>query len=121
MLAVFTLSAVDAEQAPSGHPNQGSVESQVNRVDRGLLPAVIIHGQPVPTMTLADRMGYYHVLGVSIALLDHGHVAWARGYGIADVTANKPVTPETLFQAASVSKSVTVLAALAVRKRANVR
>jgi CubicO group peptidase (beta-lactamase class C family) len=49
---------------------------------------------------------------MSIAFFDNGRVAWALGYGMADKAANKLVTPETLFQAASVSKSVTALAAL---------
>ncbi len=78
----------------------------------GLLPAAIVKGQPPPAMTLADRMRYYHVPGVSVAFLDHGHVLWARSYGWADVATKKPVTTQTLFQAASISKSVTALAAL---------
>lgn len=39
-------------------------------------------------------------------------VTWARSYGLADIATQKPVTSDTLFQAASVSKSVTALAAL---------
>jgi CubicO group peptidase (beta-lactamase class C family) len=57
-------------------------------------------------------MNYYHVPGVSIAVFEKGQILWARGYGLADVPAKRPVTPETLFQAASVSKSVTAFAAL---------
>jgi CubicO group peptidase (beta-lactamase class C family) len=63
-------------------------------------------------MTVAERMQYYQVPGVSIAFFGHGQVAWARGYGFGNVNARKAVTPGTLFQAASVSKSVTALAAL---------
>lgn len=47
-----------------------------------------------------------------MAFFDHGQVAWAKGYGLADVAAKAPVTPATLFQAAAVSKSVTALTAL---------
>ncbi len=57
-------------------------------------------------------MKYYNVPGVSIAVFDKGQIMWARGYGFADVSAGKRVTSETLFQAASVSKSVTAFAAL---------
>jgi len=52
------------------------------------------------------------VPGVSIAVFDNSQIMWARGYGLSDIPANKGVTPETLFQAASVSKSVTAFAAL---------
>jgi CubicO group peptidase (beta-lactamase class C family) len=57
-------------------------------------------------------MKHYHVPGVSIAFIDRGQIIWAGGFGLADVAANKPVTPDTLFQAASISKSVTALGAL---------
>jgi CubicO group peptidase (beta-lactamase class C family) len=41
-----------------------------------------------------------------------GKSLWARSYGLADIATQKPVTSDTLFQAASVSKSVTAPAAL---------
>lgn len=63
-------------------------------------------------MNLVDRMSFYNVPGVSIAVIDQGRIAWARGYGFADKAAKRPVTPETRFQAASISKSVAAAAAL---------
>jgi CubicO group peptidase (beta-lactamase class C family) len=88
------------------------VEVRVNRIVNGLLPAAIIKGQSRPRMALVERMKYYNVPEVSIAFLDKDRVAWAHGYGLADRAADKPVAPDTLFQAASISKSVTALAAL---------
>jgi CubicO group peptidase (beta-lactamase class C family) len=87
-------------------------KNHIRRIERGLLPAAIIKGQPSPAMLLDDRMKYYHVPGVSIAFFDHGKVQWARGYGFADVENKRPVSPDTLFQAASISKSVTAVGAL---------
>lgn len=52
------------------------------------------------------------VPGVSIAVLKDGKIDWARGYGVTAVEGGKPVTPETLFQAASLSKHVAALVAL---------
>ncbi|MGC1500574.1 MAG: serine hydrolase [Terriglobales bacterium] len=111
-LAALVLVEIAAGQAPNEAVHASGVEAKINRIMNGLLPGAIIKGQPTPRMTLADRMDYYKVPQVSIAVLDHGQIAWARGYGLADKEANDPVTPETLFQAASVSKSVTALAAL---------
>jgi CubicO group peptidase (beta-lactamase class C family) len=88
------------------------IDARVNRIVDGLLPAAVIKGQPIPRMTLAERMKYYNVPEVSVAFFENGRVAWARGYGLADSTTNKAVTPDTLFQAASISKSVTAFAAL---------
>jgi CubicO group peptidase (beta-lactamase class C family) len=112
LLGVIATAATDAAHASGKRANQEDLDARITRIEHGLLPAAIIRGQPTPTMTLADRMKYYHVPGMSITVFDHGQIAWARGYGLADVAANKALTPETLLQAASVSKSVTALAAL---------
>jgi CubicO group peptidase (beta-lactamase class C family) len=48
-----------------------------------------------------------HVPGASVALIQRGQVVWAKGYGQADLHRSLPVTTETVFQAASISKSVT--------------
>ena len=92
--------------------NGTDVDARVEKIVNGLLPAAVIKGQPVPRMTLAERMKYYNIPEVSIAFFKNGRVDWARGYGLADKTINKPVTADTLFQAASISKSVTAFAAL---------
>jgi CubicO group peptidase (beta-lactamase class C family) len=48
-----------------------------------------------------------HVPGASVALIQHGQVVWAKGYGMADIQQGLPVSAQTLFQAASVSKTAT--------------
>ena len=61
---------------------------------------------------LAARMARDHVPGVSVAVIEGGVVAWARGYGVQEAGGSARVTEETVFQAASVSKSVSAVAAL---------
>jgi CubicO group peptidase (beta-lactamase class C family) len=63
-------------------------------------------------MNLAERMAYHKVPGVSIAVINDLRVEWARGYGLLEADEREPVTPETLFQAASVAKAVVAVAAL---------
>jgi len=63
-------------------------------------------------MRLIDRMKHYKVPGVSIAFFARGKILWTRAYGYADVSRMKPVTPDTLFQAASISKPISALAVL---------
>ena len=57
-------------------------------------------------MALVDRMRYYKVPGFSIALIDQEELAWVKGYGVMEAGGEKPVTPETIFQAASISKPI---------------
>lgn len=61
---------------------------------------------------LVERMEQYSIPGVSIAVIHQDRLEWARGYGVADVETQKPVTSDTLFQAASISKPVTAAAVL---------
>ncbi len=53
----------------------------------------------------------YMFPAMSIAVVHNGKIDWAKGYGVAWV-GGPAVTPETLFQAASISKPVTALAIL---------
>jgi CubicO group peptidase (beta-lactamase class C family) len=72
---------------------------------------VITKGEPTVTTKLADRMAALHVPGVSIAVIHYGKIEWARGFGVTRL-GGPAVTPDTLFQAASISKPVTAMAVL---------
>ncbi|NIB38473.1 beta-lactamase family protein [Pseudomaricurvus alkylphenolicus] len=52
-------------------------------------------------------MGQYSVPGSSVALVRKGEVVWSKSYGMADTEGDVPVNGESVFQVASVSKSVT--------------
>jgi CubicO group peptidase (beta-lactamase class C family) len=89
---------------------QSSVQSRIEHVEKGLLSPVLIKGDS--GRTIQERMKFYKVPGVSIAVINDYKVEWARGYGVKDVETNEPVTAETLFQAASISKPVAAMTAL---------
>jgi len=105
LIAACTLSAPAWAASPT-------VEQRVAAVTSGLLPAVTIEGQSSPA-SLADRMKALNVPGVSIAVIRDGKIDWAQGFGVAKV-GGPPVTPDTLFQAASISKPVAAMAALSL-------
>ena len=101
------LTACSPSDVPGPRPGPEQVAA-------GLLPAVQFEGEPPEAYALEARMEHYRVPGVSVAVLDGGDIVWARGWGVADVETGTPVTPETLFQAASISKPVAALAALSL-------
>jgi CubicO group peptidase (beta-lactamase class C family) len=63
-------------------------------------------------MSLEERMAFYNVPGVSIAVIDEYQVEWAKGYGVLQAGQKEPVTPETLLQTGSIAKPVVTVAAL---------
>ncbi len=61
---------------------------------------------------LEKGMQENHIPGVSIVVVQNYQIKWAQGFGMADIKNHKPITPHVLFQAASISKPVTAMAAL---------
>jgi CubicO group peptidase (beta-lactamase class C family) len=53
-----------------------------------------------------------HVPGVSIAVIQQRAVHWAKAYGVRDARTREPVTTDTVFEAASMSKPILTLCAL---------
>ena len=117
VVAVTLLSLGCQADGPS--PTVGDVatsetEARIGRVVAGLTTAIHIQGEPFQRMKLQDRMEHYGVPGVSAAVFVDGRIDWAQGFGWANGEEKTPVTPETLFQAASISKPVAGLAALSL-------
>ncbi len=54
----------------------------------------------------------HHVPGMSVAVVDHGTVVAARAFGLADLENQVPATPDAIYRIASLSKSVTAVAAM---------
>ena len=111
LLALFEVGTVTYGQSSTNPTLDAGVEARIARIENGLVfDPIAVKGQTA--YKLAEQMEYYKVPGVSVAFFERDHVVWARGYGYADVAQEIPVTPETLFQAASISKPVAALAAL---------
>jgi CubicO group peptidase (beta-lactamase class C family) len=109
-VAVMAVTAVipgAAQDAPAAAP-----DPMIAKVEAGLAGRVHVAGEPVDAWSLSDRMAFYDVPGVSIAVIKDGKIAWAKGYGVLQTGARAPVDADTLFQAASISKPVAAIAAL---------
>lgn len=76
-----------------------------------LLSASCAHADPVDDVVKAE-MQRRQIPGLSIAIIDGGKIVKAQGYGVTERGGSTAVTPATLFQAGSVSKSVAALGAL---------
>jgi CubicO group peptidase (beta-lactamase class C family) len=96
------------EAASSGQ----DILKRIEEVESKLTSPVMIEGAKQIFHSLAEQMAWYKVPGVSIAVINDGKIEWAKGYGLREAGKDSPVDVNTLFQAASISKSVSALGAL---------
>ncbi|HEX2036808.1 MAG TPA: serine hydrolase [Chloroflexota bacterium] len=98
--------------APGQAAARDSGAARIARIEAALRPESPLRSEPLPPIGLAELMARYRVPGVSVAVIDGGGVAWARGYGVLETGRPAPVTPDTAFQACSISKAVAAAVAL---------
>ncbi len=88
------------------------IQSEIQTIENGLFKNIQIKGESIQEFNILERMDYYKVPGVSIAVVENGKIKWAKGYGYANTDTGTEVDVNTLFQAGSISKPLAALAAL---------
>lgn len=63
-------------------------------------------------LSIEEIMAIYNIPGASICVIKDFGVHWSKGYGTQDAATGRKVSGNTLFQAASISKSITSMAVL---------
>jgi len=111
VLTVGVAGSVDVED-PTVMAGPPRADARVARIEQGLLPPILFKGEARTGLALKERMARHEAPGVSLAVVDGGVVAWARGWGVVRNGETAPVTADTLFQAGSISKTVTALLTL---------
>lgn len=83
---------------------QTTVNERIDQVESQLSDNLRIKDSP--WMDIHERMRHYKVKGLSIAVIKNYQIDWAKSYGFADEGMKIPVSTNTRFQAASISKSL---------------
>ncbi len=81
-------------------------------IQTGLRPLVSLQPLSEVSWSLSERMERYHVPGLSAAVWQNGELSWSQGFGLVEAGGQETVDPDTVFQAASISKPVAALATL---------
>ena len=109
LLSLLSCAAALAAQVPVG--------VRIGRVENSLVGPVVVKGRPLKLAKLEDRMRELKVPAVSAAVFQFGQIEWTRAWGFANVDSHRKAGSDTRFQAASISKPVSSVAALALVSR----
>ncbi|HEY0095108.1 MAG TPA: serine hydrolase domain-containing protein, partial [Archangium sp.] len=108
---VALLTAADTPKPVTEWVARPAEAARVARVEAGLAP-VSLPGEEPLKLSLQRWMELYKIPGLSVAVFEKNTLVWAKTYGVKQAGGSEPVTLDTLFQAASISKPVTAMAAL---------
>jgi CubicO group peptidase (beta-lactamase class C family) len=62
--------------------------------------------------TVAQVLDRWPCAGLAVAVVRDGDLAWYHGHGLADVAARTPITQDTVFRIASLTKTFTAIAVM---------
>lgn len=112
LMYFFLIAAIDLPAAALEKvPNFSTVDARIKWIEKNLAsPLERKHG--AKPHTIKEELKRFQVPGISVAVIYEGKIDWAKGYGVIEAGKKNPVTPETLFQAASISKPFSALGAL---------
>ncbi len=88
------------------------ISQEISTIENGLIKNIQIKGDSIQKFNILERMEYYKVPGISIAIVENRKIKWAKGYGYANTETGAKVDSQTLFQAASISKPIAALSVL---------
>lgn len=82
--------------------------SKIGKVENNLTETreLIFEDSIVSTYNIIDRMKFYKIPSISLAVINNGKIEWTKTYGYADIETKRLASKTTLYQVASISKSV---------------
>jgi CubicO group peptidase (beta-lactamase class C family) len=67
--------------------------------------------------TVGEALNRWPTAGLAVGVVLNGSLAWFHGHGVADIRSNTPVTEETVFRIASITKTITAIAVMQLHER----
>ncbi len=107
----------DANDPVSKNANPGCINPDIaserkDLLENGIRGKVKFLGEPDNFSSISDQMTKYKIPALSLAVINQGEIEWADIYKNEDFPDEQSLDCNSIFQAASLSKPVTVLAAV---------
>lgn len=90
-------------------------QTRKQQVERSMLPSVVFAGERQPA-SIETRMARHKVPALSVAVIDNSKLDWSAAWGELQVDGARAGC-DSLFQAGSLAKPVTLLAALRMKQQ----
>ena len=102
----------NAETMTEGRVNHAYAAELKARLENGMRGKVRFIGEAEKLSSISDKMSEYAIPAMSLAVIREGQIKWSETYQNAEAAGNQRLDCTSLFQAASLSKPVTFMAAL---------
>lgn len=112
MKSLLTFVSLLLLSSPICCQNKYSAETleKIKEVENNITGGIVVND--ARPNTIMEQMAKYKVNGMSIAVIHDYKIAWAKGYGWADVAEKRPMTTKTLFEPGSISKTLNAVGVL---------
>ncbi len=110
--AISLLAACDSGPAEGPKPSAQEPKPTLSDVPPPLVPAMPLPENAVDNAVAKldgiaeDLMKKSGIPGMAVAVVHGGKTVYAKGFGVKDIKTGEKVDPDTVFQLASVSKSI---------------
>lgn len=107
-IVLFSLSFLLLRQVTLGQT------SKIVQVENNLTEPreLIFEDSVISKYSIINRMKFYKIPSVSLAVINNGKIEWAKTYGYADIDTKRLANTRTLYQVASITKSINGLGIL---------
>ena len=110
ILGFVLVLALFVTPVPQVRAGDHAPQDMIRKVENGLVRDIQIGTQS--PLNLQERIKSLKVPGLAIAVVKDFQVEWSKGYGVRDSRTGAPVTEDTLFQVASITKCMGAVVAL---------
>jgi len=102
VILIFTLLICNLK----GYTQEIKTPDKINEIENSLLDLTGSSDAPV---NLIQEMEKYNVPGLGLVVINENKIANEKYYGVTKIGTDQPITKQTLFEAASVTKMITAI------------